>query len=148
MPPSSFQQAPYLCCPHRPLRKSSLMQIQSYALLEDVLHQEVLHFSLWDHDFASKDDPLGNASLQVPDSESKARNSFNRMRQRESEREGRRRRRRSRRGRRRESNFTKVLQNNAGARLEREGHPQARRKKERRKEGKKERENETYYIYN
>ena len=33
------------------------------AALEDVLHEEVLYFSLWDHDFASKDDPLGNASL-------------------------------------------------------------------------------------
>ena len=44
-------------------------QTEYYAVLEDVLHEEVLHFSLWDHDFASKDDPLGNASLQVPDSE-------------------------------------------------------------------------------
>ncbi|CAE7245713.1 Synaptotagmin-4 [Symbiodinium microadriaticum] len=34
-------------------------------LVEDVLHEEVLYFSLWDHDFASKDDPLGNASLPV-----------------------------------------------------------------------------------
>eukprot|EP00439_Symbiodinium_sp_Y106_P030900 s444_g3.t1 len=34
-------------------------------LIEDVLHEEVLYFSLWDHDFSSKDDPLGNVSLPV-----------------------------------------------------------------------------------
>ena len=35
---------------------------------QDVLHHECLHFSVWDHDIATSDDPLGNADVLVPSS--------------------------------------------------------------------------------